>query len=543
MRTVEGLSADNGELEPGPGRFCRQFGFPVRLLHRRNDHADRGPARPRAGPGRRDNPRLDQFQHLPLHRLQPDPGSGARRRAAQTGDGLDDRIAAAQYRPAGPAHRRRREGFRPGGLHDRYRPSGHAACEGAAQPARPRPDPVHRRFGGTRHAGGPCRADPRRDCGDPDAGLRLFHQGPADRGHGQGALRGRYRRRRRRRGRGRGQPGARRDPGRVRAVARRHRYRTRLGPGCPGTVRGTAGRHRAEIRAGRLGRTATAPECLLPFLLRDRPGRRLRGLRPRLRRRVPLLAHAPLPFGALRLRRRLVARRPDRAVDELPEPVPGAQGDRPHLRPGREPDRRAGALYRRRLRQQERLQDRAGRARPVAPRRPAGALLPDTGGRLPHQHPARGDPQGEDRCDGGRHPGRAGKRDPARFRRLFRRQSAGRREGRLPHSRPLPLPAHQDRLLLRDDQYGAGRPVPRLRRHPDELGLRIPDRHDRAPARHRPLRDAPEESDRPGRALRARRERHGQRPARGPRPRGARTRLSGAAANCETTDRSSAVWV
>ena len=221
-------------------------------------------------------------------------------------------------------------------------------------------------------------------------------------------------------------------------------------------------------------------------------------------------------------------RGPDRAVDELPEPVSRAQGDRPHLRYGREPDCGAGALYRRRLRQQERLQDRADRARPVAPRRPAGALLPEPGGRLPHQHPARRDPQGEDRRDAGRHPGRKGKRDPARFRRLFRRQPAGRREGRLPDSRPLPLPAYQDRLLLRDDQHGAGRPVPRLRRHPDELGLRIPDRHDRPPARHRPLRDAPQEPDRPGRALRAGRKRHGQRPARGPRSGGARTRLPAA---------------
>ena len=101
------------------------------------------------------------------------------------------------------------------------------------------------------------------------------------------------------------------------------------------------------------------------------------GVRPCLRGRVPLLAHAPFPSGAVRLRRRLVARGPDRIVDELPEPVSRAQGDRPHLRPGREPDCGAGALYRRRLRQQERLQDRAHRARPVAPGRPAGALLPE----------------------------------------------------------------------------------------------------------------------------------------------------------------------
>ena len=54
----------------------------------------------------------------------------------------------------------------------------------------------------------------------------------------------------------------------------------------------------------------------------------------------------------------------------------------------------AGALYRWRLRQQKRLQDRAHRPRPVAPRRVAGALLHDSGGRLSHQHPARRDPEG-----------------------------------------------------------------------------------------------------------------------------------------------------
>ena len=68
--------------------------------------------------------------------------------------------------------------------------------------------------------------------------------------------------------------------------------------------------------------------------------------------------------------------------------------------------------------------------------RPAGALLHDHRGRLPHQHATRGHPQAQDRRHGRRHADRPRERDISRFGWLLGRQSAGGREGRLPHPRP-----------------------------------------------------------------------------------------------------------
>ena len=69
--------------------------------------------------------------------------------------------------------------------------------------------------------------------------------------------------------------------------------------------------------------------------------------------------------------------------------------------------------------------------------------------------------------------------------RVFRRKPIGRRESGLPDSRPISLGSHRHQMLLRDDQHGARRPVPRLWWNANDLGFGIADGHDCASARDR----------------------------------------------------------